>query len=73
MIDEKDLRPFKAKDIQLGGTFYLKTGERFETCCITKEELNGPYGFMFRKMTKQYSSENRLFVRINKPWSGFNV
>lgn len=71
MIDPKDLRPFKASELQIGGTFYRLDKDGFHSCCITKEDTQGPLKVQLRNLTIQYAKEERLFVRISKPWSSF--
>jgi hypothetical protein len=73
MIDITDLKPFKAENMKLGGAFYLKmdNGE-FHQCVIYKEEMDNPVRSVFvRALTQKYSSEGRLYVRINKPFKSF--
>lgn len=75
MIDVNDLRPFKASEFKLDGHYYIKqdNGE-FHAAIETTKEWNGHsenYKRRFREGMSIMSKENRLYVRINKPWSSF--
>lgn len=72
-IDITDLRLLKnASEIKIGGTFYLKENEQFLRCVIDEQELKNPIrAYDLKKMTEKFIAEQRLFVRINRPFQSF--
>ena len=70
VIDEKELKPIKASEIKIGGIFYLKIGEEYYTCCIHPEEV-AHHPLHLKEWSKQFSKENRLFIRTQKPFQSF--
>jgi hypothetical protein len=71
MIDPKDLRELKTSEMQVGGVFYLKNDNgSFSMCQITESDLKRD-GKRIRELTIKYAKENRLFVRINRPFQSF--
>jgi hypothetical protein len=71
---KKDLRQFKAAELQLGGYFYVKdpVTDDFQLANVTEYEMRW-HPTATRMKTTMLSKENRLFVRINKPWAPFNA
>lgn len=69
-IDPQDLVP-APMPIKIGGYFYLKSGQGYELCCITSEDVEGPRVDDLRRQTAIYHDEGRLFVRRDKHWSKF--
>ncbi len=73
-IEEKELVPFKASELKLGGYFYLKnlvTGE-FNLCIIDEETVKSAAWPHLRLATNQFSKEGRLFINRNRPWEPLN-
>lgn len=71
MIDPKDLRELKTSEMRVGGIFYLKEPDgSFSMCQITEMDLKRD-GKRVKDMTIKYAKENRLFVRINRPFESF--
>ena len=76
MIDVNDLRLFKANEFKLDSYYYIKQDDgSFATAIVrSKEEWNKwseRFKQMFREGMKKMSEENRLYVRINRPWASF--
>ena len=72
MIDPTDLRVMKASEFKIGGTYYLKEGNVFYRCIIYQEDLKDPlYALFLKTETERFAKEQRLFVRINKPFQSF--
>jgi hypothetical protein len=70
MIDEKDLRKMKASEATVGGYFYRKNDQgKMETCRI--DAIKGFDVEDLKKRLLKDEAENRLFVRISKPWHNF--
>lgn len=75
----KDLRPFKAHELVLGGTFYWKlpNGE-FDRQSISVETVKDPNSartIELRQWVKEQCAAGNLFTRIQEPFcnfSGFN-
>ena len=70
MIDPNDLQPLDIKRFEIGGIFYLKTGDKFETCMISDQDIKRD-GDRLREQTRKFSKEGRLFVRISNPGKAF--
>ena len=71
--DIKELRELKGNEIVPGVYFYLKNEDgSFSTCHIDPEELKDPNRTIsLRELTKQYSKQNRLYTRRDKPLKSF--
>ena len=69
----KDLRQFKLEEFQLNGVFYRKEPDgSWSNCMVTSEEIKDQDT---RKMLLDFVTDGVakgiLFIRINKPWGGF--
>jgi hypothetical protein len=71
---QKDLRLLKPSEpFEVGGIFYRKDPDGFHTCCISEGDLvDETRAHLLRLYTEQYFKEERLFIRINKPWQSFD-
>ncbi len=69
---KKDLRPFKANELVLGGYFYVSdpVTKEFHLAQVTEFEMQWR-PTSTRMNTARLSKENRLHVRINRPWKTF--
>ena len=67
----KDLRPFKAKELKLGGYFYVKKSENDYQLAMVTEYDKKHFPMSMRTITGKLSAEGNLFVRINQPWQAF--
>ncbi len=67
----KDLRSFKAKELKLGGYFYVKKSENdYQLAMVTEYDMKH-FPMWTRTATSKLSAEGSLFVRINQPWKTF--
>lgn len=71
-VDEKDLVPFKASEMKIGGYFYLRDEQdqaEFYLCQITEDDLAiDSRKTRLSKMTAEFSKKGLLFKNRNRAW-----
>ena len=70
---QKDLRLLKPTEtFQVGGIFYRKDPDGFHTCCISEIDLlDEDRAHLLRLMTEDFIKQQRIYIRINRPWASF--